>query len=233
MGQHMDANIFLQVVRPGLQAGDPARLAHDVSRHWSAQTICKLLEHSRSDVRQVAAVVLGLIGDMRCVHQLAKALSDADEEVNRMAEHGLWSIWFRSGDPKAACLFKQGMAMIGSENYPKALDYFKAVLRIDPDYAEAYNQCAIAHYFLDQWEPSLLCCKNAIRRVPVHFGAIAGMGHSYMQLGRLDDALFCYRKALRVNPRMPALADAVVRLERQIHDANDSSGTFWGSVIQV
>jgi len=226
MCKHIDANLFLNVVRPGLQSTDPVKLAHDVACHWQPADICSLLHHPQVDVRRTAAVVLGLVGDMALSHCLAEALHDSDEQVNQMAEHGLWSIWFRSCKPQAACLFRQGISLIDSEDYAQALELFKAALRIDPKFAEAHNQCAIAHFFMDQWEKSIECCKEVIKLVPEHFGAISNMGHCHMQLGHLDQALYCYRWSLRINPRMPAIAGAVERIDRQLRDTNDSSGIF-------
>ncbi len=233
MGQHMDANLFLQAVRPGLQQADPVRLAHDVAKHWRPDDLCQFLHHPSVEVRQAAAVVLGLVGEMPQSNCLAQALRDTDERVNLMAEHGLWSIWFRSCHPKAACLFRQGVSLIDTENHSQALELFKAALRIDPNFAEAYNQCAIAHFFMDQWDLAIDCCKSVIKRVPVHFGAISGMGHSHMQLGQIDQALYCYKWALRINPRMPAIAGAVDRIERQLRDTNDSSGMFSMGAVGV
>lgn len=233
MGGHVDPKQLMEVAKPGLQAGDAVRLAQDVTRRWRASDLCPLLRHASPDVRRVTAVIIGLVGDMTSVPCLARRLRDSDEQVNQMAEHGLWSIWFRSGDPQAACALRSGVTLIGAEKYKQALVQFQAALRIDPDYAEAYNQCAIAHFFLGHWDDSLTCCKRAVSRVPTHFGAISGMGHCHLQLGRLDKALQCYEWSLRINPRMPAIDAAVQRLRKQIRDSNDSSGMYFTDALQV
>ena len=61
--------------------------------------------------------------------------------------------------------------------------------------------------------------------MPCHFGAIAGMGHAYTQMGELSRALTHYRKALAINPRMPAIIGMIQRLEERQRD-NDASGVF-------
>lgn len=216
----------MQVVRPGLEQADVTRVAHDVACRWRPREVAKLLALEDLDIRRVAAAVLGLVGDMTVVPALARALRDRDAQINSMAEHSLWAIWFRSGSNEAAPLFKRGVAMIGSENYRQALPLFKQALRIDPQYAEAWNQCAIAHFFLDEYSLSLSCCKKVIQFIPVHFGAISGMGHSYMQLGDRNKALQCYQWALRINPHMTAIAGAVKTLQQQRGDDNDSSGIY-------
>ena len=216
---------FLRIVRPALEAGDAALLAQAVQVRWRPDELCRLLRDGEKDVRRVAAVTLGLIGDMQSVPCLTRALRDEDEQVNQMAEHGLWSIWFRSGDPKAAEPFRDGVALLSTESFDKAITKFHLATQIDPTFAEAYNQCGIAHYFLGQWKAAIADCRRTIRLVPAHFGATAGMGHCYAQYGKLREALRCYRRAMRINPRMTAIADAIERLEVNIQDL-DSSGEF-------
>lgn len=223
---HVDPDDFLLAVRPALQAGDAAALAQLVRKRWTLRELCSLLTSPNVDVRRVVAVTLGLVGDRAVVDCLAKALHDPDEKVNQMAEHGLWSIWFRLGKPQSTPAFRKGVALLSAECYHDALDQFTEVIAIDPEFAEAYNQCAIAHFFVGNWQQSTHNCQQALRRMPMHFGAIAGMGHNYTHLGELDMALKCYRKALAINPRMPAVAGAIRKLEAKLADKRDSSGMF-------
>lgn len=222
----MDAKQFLELTLPALRNGDAAALAQMVKVRWKARELCPLLRDSDADVRRVAAVTLGLVGDMRVVSCLTGALHDADPQVNQMAEHGLWSIWFRSGSVQAHQPFREGVAMLAAESYPPAVACFEQATRIDPRFAEAFNQRAIAHFFLSEWELAINACRSAITLVPVHFGAIAGMGHCYTQLGELRRALACYRRALEINPRMPAIIQMIQRLEGHARSDNDSSGMF-------
>jgi tetratricopeptide (TPR) repeat protein len=220
----IDGQVFLEAVRPALEAGDAKALADAVGDRWQPKQVASLLNHCCVDVRRVAAVALGLVGDACVVGCLARALRDPDEKVNEMAEYGLWSIWFRSGDARAAKPFREGVALLGAESYEQAIDKFLEAQQIDPDFAEAYNQCAIAHFFVGDWMAAIDECRECVKRVSVHFGAISGMGHCYTQLGDLPKALHCYRQAISINPRMPAIARAIERLEARIRDINDSSG---------
>ena len=216
MANSIDANEFLRVVRPALSSGDAAKLAHVTRVRWRPNQICQLMRHPDNDVRRVAAVTVGLIGDMRCTSSLTRALRDEDEQVNQMAEHGLWSIWFRAGGAAATEPFREGIALLSIEAHQEAVEKFQEANRLDPEFAEAHNQCAIAHCFLSQWDQSLANCRRTIRLIPTHFGAIAGMGHCFAQLGDLDQALQCYRAALRINPRLKAIAQAIRSLETKI-----------------
>jgi len=218
MANQIDAEQFLQVARPALASGDAAKLARVTRVRWRPNQLCQLTRHPQVDVRRVAALTVGLIGDMRCTPCLTRALRDEDEQVNQMAEHGLWSIWFRAGRTDAVGPFREGVALLSIEAHQEAVERFHEANRIDPDFAEAYNQSAIAHCFLSEWEESLANSHKTIRLLPTHFGAIAGMGHCFAQLGDLDRALQCYRSALRINPRLKAIARAIRGLEIKIPD---------------
>ena len=222
----IDPHEFLKIVRPALEAGDPARLAEEVCQRWTPRQLCELLRHADADIRRVTAVTIGLVGDDTCIGCLIRALHDADEGVNQMAEHGLWAIWFRSGQPAAAKPFSEGVSLLCQEKYAEAMAKFERAIRLDPEFAEAFNQCAIAHFFMGQWEASIEDCRRALALMPSHFGAMSGMGHCHTHLGNLDEALRCYRESVRINPRMTAIADAIERLEANMGNRNDSSGMF-------
>jgi len=233
MYSRSDAETFVKVVTPAIKAGDARALADLVLSRWTPGQLCPMLEHPKADVRRVVAVVLGLVGDRAAMDGLTRALHDDDPQVNQMAEHSLWAIWFRSGSNEAARPFKQGVQLLVDENYESALVCFNRALRIDPTFTEAFNQCAIAHFFLGEYHESLVACSTAVKRVNAHFGAIANMGHCYTQMGQLAKALRCYRKALRINPRMSAVQQAIERLQQRYQDVNDESGEYLGEYVPV
>lgn len=227
----VDTEQFLDVVRQPLAEADAAALAKAVNARWTCRQVCGLLRDGDVDIRRIAAVTIGMIGDKRSVHCLARALHDPDPQVNEMAEHSLWSIWFRSGRPQATVPFSEGVQALSNEKYEEAIRHFQQATRIDPDYAEAYNQCAIAHFFLSQWRPGVDDCIRAIDRMPMHFGAIAGMGHCYTQMGLMEKALTCYKHALRINPRLHAISVAIDRLTTILEHQCDSSGIYDAATI--
>jgi tetratricopeptide (TPR) repeat protein len=227
---------FLDVVRPALSQGDAEALAERVAARWTNPQLRSLLFHPDTDVRRVSAVVLGLVGGEDDAPSLARALWDMDEQVNQMAEHGLWSIWFRSGSPSACKPFREGVALLEVEGYEQAAEAFLRAIHADPCFAEAHHQCGIAHFFLGNWKASAQTTSQAIRLNPLHFGAIASMGHCYAELGDLRKAKRCYRLALRINPRMPQISRAIRRLKRAFESqpgGKEDSGEFHLEEIMV
>ncbi len=222
----IDGDAFLEAVRPALSRCDAPALAHAVKSRWRTRDVTSMLRHDNIEVRRVAAMALGLIGDMSCVGPLTRALHDDDWQVNELAENALWSIWFRSGNPQASRPFCQGVSLMAGEKYDQAIEAFHEATRLDPQFAEAYNQCAIAHFLLSQWRAAIADNRRAIELVPCHFGAFAGLGHTYVELGDLERAVECYRRALRINPRMHAISQALQSLEITLRERRDSSGMY-------
>ncbi|MEO1235677.1 MAG: tetratricopeptide repeat protein [Planctomycetota bacterium] len=217
----LDAKTFLEAVAPALEAGDAEALSRTVRERWAPSQLCGLLSHADADVRRTAVVVLGIIGAGCEVGCLTRCLRDDDEQVHRFAEDALWSIWFRGGKPDAAARFRAGVLAMTDDNFRGAVKHFDAALALDPEFAEAFNQLAIAHYLQGEWEASLIACRQALALMPTHFGAMAGLGHCYAHLGRLRAAIDCYRRALTINPRMEPIAHAKERLEARLGEEGE------------
>ncbi len=210
----IESTEFLHRVRPALERHDAEALAATVNTHWTPPQLCRLMRDGTHDARKVVCLTLGLVGDIDCTSCLVKALRDEDSQINELAEHALWSIWFRSGSGRAMSSFTKAVTALNDSKYDVALDGFHEAVAIDPGFAEAFNQCAIAHYMLEQWKHALDDCQAAVNIVPDHFGAWAGMGHCHVHLDQLDDAVSCYRQALEINPQMPGVAQALAGLQR-------------------
>lgn len=213
-------------VRPALEQQDCEALRAVLRQHWTAERITPLICSRRVDVRRVAAMSLGVIGTRAQEPALARALHDPDAQVNQLADHSLWSIWFRAGSYPAIKSFREGMACLSAEKYDCALHRFAEATRADPHFGEAYNQSAIAHFLRSDWVNAINYSRRTLALVPVHFGAAVGMGHCFVQLGQPNRALTCYRRALSINPRMAPILKAVQEIEESQRKQNDSSGTF-------
>lgn len=215
----VQAEIFLEAVSPALNRGDVEALRDEVNRRWKPSELCCLLSDADLDVRRTAVVTLGVVGDRCVVGCLTRCLHDDDEQVHQFAEDALWSIWFRSGKCAAAEKFREGVIALTEDHYDVAVKAFDQAVARDSEFAEAYNQLAIAHYLGNEWEASMVASRQALSLMPTHFGAMAGLGHCYAHEGRLPQAIDCYRRALAINPRMSPISDAKARLEEQLAQA--------------
>lgn len=213
----IDSEQFIRIVMPALESRDADELAQIVKSHWSKDELCELLTHGTLDARKVVCLTLGLVGCKECTNCLVCALQDNDPVVTELAEHALWSIWFRCGQCCAMHAFKRGLDALEHHDYQQAVEHLTETTVLDDSFAEAFNQRAIAHYLMENWSACLDDCKRTVQRIPVHFGAWAGMGHCHAQRGELAEAAYCYRQTLSINPRMHDIAAALAKIEQKIH----------------
>jgi HEAT repeat protein len=115
-GQPIQPEEFLAAVKPLLERQDLCGLLALLKTRWTAKQIVDLLKSRHCDTRKVAALALGLVGGKCCLGPLADQLKDPDPVVNEMAEHALWSIWFRSGNEEANQLLCKGAQAMDDRN---------------------------------------------------------------------------------------------------------------------
>ena len=215
-GRAIQPEEFVAAVTPLLEKQDPCGLLQFLKSRWTAEQIVDLLKSRHCDARKVAALALGLVGGACCLGPLSAQLKDPDPVVNEMAEHALWSIWFRSGGScQANHELGRGAQAMERQELTCAIKHFTRAIEIDPKFAEAYNQRAIAHYLAERWDDSIEDCRRTVELMPCHFGAWAGMGHCYAHAGRFPQALECYRKAVEINPHLACLIEACDELQRE------------------
>jgi tetratricopeptide (TPR) repeat protein len=208
----VDPEKFISAVQPALESQDLKGLLALLKRKWTREQIIELLRGPHHDARKVAALCLSLVGCKECIQEIAQVLKDPDPCVNQMAEHALWSIWFRGGSEEANHQLGRGAQALGRRDFPHAIRHFDRAIELCPEFPEPYNQRAIAHFLLEEYDESLADCHRAIELMPCHFGAWCGMGHSYAHIGELSHAIEAYERALAINPHMNAIREAIAEL---------------------
>ena len=187
------------------------------------ETLVQKLREGTLDERRHAAGVLGDKSDDSAVPHLIDALTDDDEVVRKLSEHSLWAIWSRSGDPNIDALLQEGIHLVQSDRLDEAIATFDAVVKGAPGFPEGYNRRATAYYLAGQYEKSIADCDEAIRRNPMHFGALSGLGYNYFKLGKPEPAIRYFERALGINPNKPRIRSMVIELKEALRErARDS-----------
>ncbi len=212
----IDPCSFVDSVKPLLESRDLEGLLCHLKKHYTPDQITSLLSCPDCDARKVAALALSLVGRSCCIPAVAERLKDPDPMTNQMAEHALWSIWFRGGSPQANDELARGTQCLSDRKFDCAFKHFGRAIELSPDFAEAYNQRAIAHYLQEKFADSLVDCHHAVRLMPCHFGAWAGIGHCQAHLGNVRDALQAYETALTLNPHLDCIKQAISELRKQL-----------------
>jgi tetratricopeptide (TPR) repeat protein len=212
----IDPKHFVREVEPILQRQDLAGLLEFIKQRWTGEQIVSLLKSKCCDARKVAALCLSLVGCPGCLDELARQLKDSDPMVNEMAEHAMWSIWFRGGTPEANHQLARGALALNRRDFEHAIRHFNRAIEMCPEFAESYNQKALAEFLLDRFEDSIHDGRVAVKLMPIHFGAWAGLGHCHAHLGQLDDAVEAYEQALAINPHMQEIRQTVAELQKRL-----------------
>jgi tetratricopeptide (TPR) repeat protein len=204
---------FIALVQPLLEVRDVQGLKSVLKSRWTHAQIATLFQCDNPDVRKMAALAFSLVGKKCCLPKLAPLLKDPDSFVNQMAEHAMWSVWFSCGAAEANQELCRGSKAMNDRDYEKAIEAFSHAIELDPGFAEAYNQRAIAKYLQEKYDDSIQDCWAAVERMPCHFGAWAGIGHCHAHQGRPAEALEAYEKALSINPHLGCIREAVGELK--------------------
>lgn len=187
-----------------------------IQRNWSMAQVVELLNGGNQpdshDAQKVAAIALSLVGTDCCLAALAKQLKHPDRMMAQMAEHAMWSIWFRTGNCGAQKHFARGSVAFSQSRFDEAREEFSKAIQSDPKFAEAYNQRAIVHYVQERFDDSLHDCLRTTELMPLHFGAWAGAGHCHACLGNTRDAIACYERAKQINPHLECVDQLIAEL---------------------
>lgn len=198
--------------------GQREQLKHLLLQNYTQENLIEYLTDEGAPTGQAAAYALGIIGDMEAVPPLVKALQRDDSDMRSNAEQALWSIWFRSGDRSVDDMLRKGAGHIQKEQYTEAVDLLTEVTQVAPEFAEGYNQRAIAYFMLEEWEQSIDDCKKVVTLNPVHFGALAGMGQCYLRLGNLREALKAFQRALEIHPGLYGVAHTILQIQDALRE---------------
>ena len=185
---------------------------------YSENDLVDYLQNDDPLVGRAAAIALGLIGGMDVVPALVENLKNDDPRACFNTEIALWNIWSRSGNESVDKMLKTGKRHLENENLAEAIEQFTAVIEAEPNFAEGYNQRAIAYFLLEEWDKALEDCQQTIKLNPHHFGALAGMGHVYLKLGQIDDAVDAYKQALIINPNLASITESLIHLRRDFQE---------------
>lgn len=152
------------------------------------------------------------------LNALFSRLSAATSEPEaRQIADAIWRIWTEPDDPALAARISEIITAGGFAGPASQLPLIDALVEDYPDYSEAWNMRATAHFLRGAYEQSLSDIEAALELEPRHFGAMAGRALIFHTLGKRDEALEAIRQALDIHPWLPErnlfpeLADPPIR----------------------
>jgi tetratricopeptide (TPR) repeat protein len=139
-----------------------------------------------------------------------------DEDSAKHVEARIWAIWMQTPSDTAALLMVRAKAAMDAQQTEVALKLLDAVIKLRPDYTEAWNRRATLYYLQNNYMRSMADIEQVLIREPRHFGALAGLGMIMQDLGDDKRALDAFRRALAINPHLEKVPELVKTLSEKV-----------------
>lgn len=145
------------------------------------------------------------------------ALKAAPDDVSaKHVEARIWAIWLQTPSDTAALLMARAKAAVDAKKVDVAIKLLDSIIKLRPDYIEAWNRRATLYYMQNDYARSLADIREVLIREPRHFGALAGLGMIMQDVGDEKRALEAYRKALAINPHLEKIPEQVKALTEKV-----------------
>jgi len=145
------------------------------------------------------------------------ALKVAPDDVTAKAiEERIWALWTNSQSDTANLLMTRVKTAIEAKDLDLAIKLLDSIIKVKPDYVEAWNRRATLYYMKKDYGHALADIRQVLKREPRHFGALAGLGLILQDIGDDKQALEVYRRALALYPRMERIPDLVKTLHEKV-----------------
>ena len=145
------------------------------------------------------------------------ALKVAPDDVTAKAiEERIWALWTASQSDTANLLMTRVKTAIEAKDLDLAIQLLDAIVKVKPEYVEAWNRRATIYYMKKDYGHALADIRQVLKREPRHFGALAGFGLILQDIGDDKQALEVYRRVLSLYPRMERIPDLVKTLQEKV-----------------
>jgi tetratricopeptide (TPR) repeat protein len=139
-----------------------------------------------------------------------------DEETAKAVEQRIWALWIISRSDTANLLMARVQKAIEEKDLDLAVTLLDAIVKIKPDYIEAWNRRATIYYMKKDYGHSLAYIREVLKLEPRHFGALTGLGLILQDIGDDKQALEVFRRALAVYPKLERIPDVVKTLQEKV-----------------
>ena len=106
------------------------------------------------------------------------------------------------GDERAQTLL--GTYYFGRQNYAKAIEHYTKATTINPSFSQPYNQLGYANRFLVKYPEAESAFKKYIELIPDDPNPYDSYAELLMKMGRFDESIRNYEKALSIDPNFIA-----------------------------
>ena len=163
--------------------------------------------------------------------QLSSLSDERDNKLNQLfielkvnqsndafiVEQEIWKLWStHPTDMKLTVRLEEGAQFVRTQQLSKAIEIFTEVIKLDQNWAEAWNKRATVFYMMGEFKKSQDDIDRVLAIEARHFGALAGQGLVNIQLKNYEKAIFSYQQAKEIHPSMQSPEIMIRRIEELI-----------------
>jgi tetratricopeptide (TPR) repeat protein len=97
-----------------------------------------------------------------------------------------------------------GTTHFGRQEYDTAIKYFKQATAVNPSFSPPYNQLGYAYRFLESYTEAENTFKKYVELIPDDPNPYDSYAELLMKVGRFDESISMYQKALAIDPNFVA-----------------------------
>ncbi len=154
--------------------------------------------------------------DSRDEESLLRQLAQATPEQAIGLDRQLQALWSQSGSASADLLLERGREALDDGDIEAAIEHLTALTDHAPEFAEGWHARASAFFGIDRFGMAAADLEHALTLNPNNYQAIYGLGLIFEVVGKPDQALEAYSRALAIHPYHEEVTNAVNRLKPQV-----------------
>ena len=134
-----------------------------------------------------------------------------------IVEQEIWKLWStHPTDMKLTARLEEGAQFVRTQQLSKAIEIFTEVIKLDQNWAEAWNKRATVFYMMGKFKESQEDIDKVLALEARHFGALAGQGLVNIQLKNYEKAILSYQQVKEIYPSMQSPEIMIRRIEELI-----------------
>ena len=138
-------------------------------------------------------------------------------ENSKKIEDKIWDLWTtHPSKNNLTKLLADGSSAMMDNKLDAAYDKFTEAIKLDPNWAEAWNKRATVLYLMGKYKRSQADIDKVLELEKRHFGALSGQGLVQTALKNYQKALDSYIKAHKIHPHMKSPLIMMEKLQLKI-----------------
>jgi tetratricopeptide (TPR) repeat protein len=148
-------------------------------------------------------------------HMLDALKAAPSEEAAAPLEAHITDLWMQSGSPAVSLLMARGLRELNAQTPADAVEDLGAAITLDPDFAEAYDQRAIARFAAGDTAGAIEDLHAALQREPRDFGAFRTLSEIAESREDWKSAYAAWQQFMAIDPKTPGGEEKLKDLRRR------------------